>query len=936
MPSRIQAIRTAVWLAGVIVAKTMRAEAGLEVSQCGRQDLMGTWSIAIVPEEAVQAEINALEKAQWIETRAPFLLSRLPGMNPEKAEAVRYAWARREFTAPDETAWRNAVLHLHGVRWGSRIWLNGKEIGGHLGAYGAFEFDVSAAINWGGKNELLLRLTGWPEIPRSKAEDPTHVEAFPLMPHGAACFRWGNRQAGIVGGVWIDYFDYSRLQDVQIVADPTAGKVELRGIMKNYSRQFGQRWIRPTVVTPEGKEIVGERIAVPWPNTLFRRIPYEFTAELSVENPQSWSPDAPVLYQLRLELVQEDRVLHRWMEHFGFRTFEARSVTPAEASRGAQGAFYFNGERIFLRGICTVGEPHLFAEPAERELLLRRTLVELPRAANLNCIRNHTVPLGPDVLNVLDRYGMMLLQEFPITMNYRNPLLTSEERALYHEQCLKEFRSLLPLYWNHPSVIIWVPTNESGFDNEWENGELYRLYKETDPTRPVMRAGEPSPDVFDTHCYDGFWNGPEGKFDLAVAAALARGRATGKPVTITEYIENFRVGKWLGPKPEELSNEEWEQIREDSYAQFILEQTEVLRRLGYNGTLPYMWGRAYVRNLDRAQEPPALTPAYYALRSAQSPVLASFALADRHFVAGRPLDVELVLCDDTGSNKSRKVQFFLVKGNPGFVWPDQDRRVTILWEKKVTGAPGRFTLTCPLPANPGRYYLLAVVPGGEGRPSAVSRRVLEVVPPPDAARLKGQTIGVLGPSGFSRMLATFLPTAKIVDLEQEAEALPRLLLVGPHIHTKRQELKAVANRIPSSDFWAQGGRLVVLHQDRPIPELELDIPRVDGLGGASTAFWTGNPKLRVWEGYGRLKLMLRRFNGPTGAVVRQPLKPREGDEIWAVAAQEGNELNWPILVRRCLGRGEIIFCQLVLSDHLEGPHVDPLAQAILINLLAFR
>ncbi|MCX7591616.1 MAG: hypothetical protein N2255_08320, partial [Kiritimatiellae bacterium] len=522
------------------------------VSQLGRQDLLGRWQVVAVPDDPAQADTNALARAEWVETRAPFLLPRLPGMDPQRAETVHYAWARREFVAPSDSVWRNAVLHLHGVRWGSQIWLNGEKIGEHLGAYGSFEFDITRALKWGERNELLIRLTGWPAIPRSAAEDPTHPGKFPLVPHGAACFGWGNRHAGITGGIWINYFDHARLEDVRIVADPASGRVKVQGIMRNYTRQFGERWIEPIVIAPDGTELRGERIAIPWPNTSFRRAIFEFTAELHVKNPQPWTPDSPVLYTLRLDLVQEGRRLYRWMEHFGFRTFEARCVSAEEATRGAKGGFFLNGKPIQLRGICTVGEPHLFAEPAEREKLLRRTLVELPKAANLNCIRNHTVPLGPEVLDVLDRHGMMLLQEFPITMNYRNPLLTPEERAAYHAQCIKEFRSLLPLYWNHPSVIIWVPTNESGFDTEWENGELYRMFRESDPTRPVMRASEQSPDIFDTHCYDGFWNGPEGKFDLAVTAALKRGRATGKPVTITEYIENFRVGKWMGPKPDNI------------------------------------------------------------------------------------------------------------------------------------------------------------------------------------------------------------------------------------------------------------------------------------------------------------------------------------------------------------------------------------------------
>jgi hypothetical protein len=176
--------------------------------------------------------------------------------------------------------------------------------------------------------------------------------------------------------------------------------------MRNFTRQFGQRWIEPTVIAPDGAVRRGARVEVPWPNTALRREVFEFTTEMKIRGPQRWSPDRPALYRLHLDLVQEGAILHRWSENFGFRSFEARSAVPP-----ASGGFYLNNERVFLRGICTVGMPHLFAAPAERPGLLRRMLVEAPKAANLNCIRNHTVPLDGEALDVMDRHGIMLLQD---------------------------------------------------------------------------------------------------------------------------------------------------------------------------------------------------------------------------------------------------------------------------------------------------------------------------------------------------------------------------------------------------------------------------------------------------------------------------------------------------------------------------------------------
>ena len=114
---------------------------------------------------------------------------------------------------------------------------------------------------------------------------------------------------------------------------------------------------------------------------------------------------------------------------------------------------------------------------------------------------------------------------------------------------------------------------------------------------------------YDTHCYDGFWSGSEGQFELFAKSAVPKAQAADKPLSNTEYIELFgagRVTKWLGRRSADVSTEQWELRRQDVYAQFILEQTEALRRLGYDGTLPYAWCGEYVQNLDDPDKPASI------------------------------------------------------------------------------------------------------------------------------------------------------------------------------------------------------------------------------------------------------------------------------------------------------------------------------------------
>ncbi len=907
-------------LAGSPAERTVRVEK--------RQPLTGPWEVHAVPDDPEQAKLEAIKTAKWHKLQAPFSLTSLPGLNRAAAEKVHFAWARHTFSAPAETKFRNAVLHLHGMCWGSKIWVNGKEVGEHLGAYGACEFDITGALKWGEANEILVRITGWPSIPRAEKMPPNHYRKAPLILHGPSLFGWASRQAHFRGEMWIDYFDYARLERVQILAE-VGGAVRIRGLSRNYTRHYGERTVRARILRG-GREVATASAVVPANRTgLSPRTPHAFEMKTEVKRPELWSPEAPKLYRAELEMVQDGMVLDRWAENFGFRKFEARGD-----------GFYLNDRRIFMRGVCFWGEASWWGrEKRSNPELIRRYLVDLPRAANVKAIRHHTIPLDGLWLEVADRHGMMLLQEFPMTINYIRPNFSKAELRAFRKNVMAEYRTMLPLYWNHPSIVMWVSTNESPRENaEWENGPLQRLFKDVDPARPVMRSGVESDDIYDTHNYGGFWSGSEGQFAIYAAAAARRGRTAGKPIGNTEYVENFgggRVTKWMGPKPEKTPKEDWDVRRRDVNAQFILEQSEVLRRLGYDVTMPYAWGSGYLRRVAPEKGYWEPLPNFYALRSAMSPVLASFDLADRHFVAGSELKTSLLLCDDTGRAGRAKARIAVVSGNPGFTWPSRRQGVVTLSEQeevlrsagKRDFRPRRKAVRIKLPTDPGRYYLLAVTKSA-GRPAAVSRRILHLVAPAPVGKLAGRRISLIAADRkLAADLSALAPGVKFVDKVAGAD----VLVIGPFIHRRLELVTGAAAAIRA--FAKAGGRVVVLEQDRPIPALNLEMPRSGSSGGSSTAFRTSSRDFYAWRGLGQDDRVLRRFNGRSGAVVRRPLKPGEKDEVLLKAAQGSRELNWPVVARRKVGKGEVVFCQMPLHRHLGGADADPVARTIMTNLL---
>jgi hypothetical protein len=71
-----------------------------------------------------------------------------------------YFWYERTFTAPARRD--SAVLVVNKAQFGTAIWLNGKNIGEHLGCFTAGRFDATAAVNWSGENRLLIRIGAHP------------------------------------------------------------------------------------------------------------------------------------------------------------------------------------------------------------------------------------------------------------------------------------------------------------------------------------------------------------------------------------------------------------------------------------------------------------------------------------------------------------------------------------------------------------------------------------------------------------------------------------------------------------------------------------------------------------------------------------------------------------------------------------------------------
>jgi beta-galactosidase/beta-glucuronidase len=195
---------------------------------------------------------------------------------------------------------------------------------------------------------------------------------------------------------------------------------------------------------------------------------------LEIPNAKRWSPDSPALYGVRVQLLDGDTVLDDVSSYAGLRTVQI-----------VNGQVVLNGQPIYLKMVLDQGywpESYL-AAPSDEAL---REDVQRAKQLGFNGVRKHQKIEDPRWLYWCDRLGLLVWSEMP------NARAWSSEAE---EALLAEWERAVGRDLNHPSVITWVPVNESmGFPGLQEShpGQqafLERIVAATrrlDPHRPVI------------------------------------------------------------------------------------------------------------------------------------------------------------------------------------------------------------------------------------------------------------------------------------------------------------------------------------------------------------------------------------------------------------------------------------------------------------------
>lgn len=369
----------------------------------------------------------------------------------------------------ESTSRARLLVHFGAVDYRCRVWLAGIYLGEHVGGHTPFSFDLTDALrqNSGGPlSENGLDLVVRAEDDPADVEQPRGKQDWQVEPH----VIWYHRTTGIWQTVWLEAVPEVSVHRVQWMADLTTGcvrgTVELtgavaRGTSVRVALDHEGEALGAVTVDALGASRIDVTIAIPG-----RRNGQAFDYLV-------WSPEVPRLIDATVEIIDGDESVDMISSYLGFRSVETSDEQ-----------FLLNDAPYYVRSVLSQGywpESHL-AAPSRGAL---RREVELIKELGFNAARVHQKIEDPRFLYWADRLGLLIWGETPGAFAFSN-------RSV--QMLVREWMDAVERDLSHPSIVTWVPVNESWGVQHIAHDPAQQAYSRSltdltralDPSRPVI------------------------------------------------------------------------------------------------------------------------------------------------------------------------------------------------------------------------------------------------------------------------------------------------------------------------------------------------------------------------------------------------------------------------------------------------------------------
>lgn len=447
-----------------------------EKNESFRQNLNGLWKFQYarnLAEAPAGFEAEDFDCKGWEDIRVPAHIQ-MEGYDKPQYVNVQYPWDGHEaiepgeiptqfnpvasyvkyFTVPENMQGKRLFVSFQGVESGFALWCNGSYVGYSEDTFTPSEFELTSYLKEG-ENKLAVQVFKWTS--GSWCEDQDF-------------FRF----SGIFRDVYLYSIPDTHVSDIRIktILNDTYDRGNLEIVLE----AIGNGKVE-LILTRQGEEAARTEVEI--------KDGQSTVVELTIEQPALWSAEQPNLYDLMIQVTDNQEQLQELIpQRVGFRRFAIED-----------GIMKLNGKRIVFKGV----DRHEFSSrrgrvPNHDELL--RDIVTMKRN-NINAIRTSHYPNDSALYALCDEYGLYLIDECNMETHGMWDMVGRGvwpiEKALpgdrqeWKDLLLDRVNSMYQRDKNHPSIIIWSCGNESFGGSVIY--EMSKLFHALDDTRLVHYEG---------------------------------------------------------------------------------------------------------------------------------------------------------------------------------------------------------------------------------------------------------------------------------------------------------------------------------------------------------------------------------------------------------------------------------------------------------------
>lgn len=384
-----------------------------------------------------------------------------PATPNQAALPTGIGWYRKTFLLPASAKNKNISIEFDGVYRNSEVWINGHYLGKRPSGYISFAYDLTPYCNPGTAQQVIAVKVDNSLQPNSRWYT------------GSGIYR--NVRLVLTNKVAIDHWG-TFITTPKVSA--TEATVHLQAVVNNSSGKAVWGKVYTDLYDAAGKLVYksypdGSKVRMP-PTKM------SFPLEINISHPKLWSVETPYLYKAVTRVVGEDgkTTVDEYVTSFGIRYFNF----------DVQKGFSLNGKPAKILGVCMHHDLGALGAAVNVRAIERQ--LQMLKAMGCNAIRTAHNPPAPELLDLCDRMGFIVMDEaFDMWRKKKNKFDYNVDFEQWHKQDLED---QIKRDRNHPAVFIWSIGNEirEQFDSTGITitRELVNIVKQLDTTRPVTSA----------------------------------------------------------------------------------------------------------------------------------------------------------------------------------------------------------------------------------------------------------------------------------------------------------------------------------------------------------------------------------------------------------------------------------------------------------------